>query len=81
MFWNRKASRQKAGEAAVLWVKRGDVEAMQKMMEEPVISWNMRRSSMTVLGNVIMVAVVGQGVYWMAGEPGKTASGAWAYVT
>lgn len=31
---------------------------------------------MTVLGNVIMVAVVGRGVYWMAGEPCKTASGA-----
>ncbi len=27
---------------------------------------------MTVLGNVIMVAVVGRGVYWMAGEPCKT---------
>lgn len=31
---------------------------------------------MTVLVNVIMVAVVGRGVYWMAGEPCKTASGA-----
>ncbi len=31
---------------------------------------------MTVPGNVIMVAVVGWGVYWMAGEPCKTASDA-----
>lgn len=31
---------------------------------------------MTVQVNVIMVAVVGRGVYWMAGEPGKMASGA-----
>ncbi|HGC0543896.1 TPA: inovirus Gp2 family protein, partial [Escherichia coli] len=29
----RKASDKKPGEAAVLWVKRGDVEAMQKAME------------------------------------------------
>ena len=36
---------------------------------------------MTVPGNVIMVAVVGRGVYWMAGEPCKTASGARVYVT
>ena len=31
---------------------------------------------MTVLVNVIMVAVVERGVYWMAGEPCKTASDA-----
>ncbi len=29
----RKASDKKPGEAAVLWIKRGDVEAMQKAME------------------------------------------------
>ncbi|MBC0702581.1 inovirus Gp2 family protein, partial [Escherichia coli] len=29
----RKASDKKPGESAVLWVKRGDVEAMQKAME------------------------------------------------
>ncbi|MCK2433821.1 hypothetical protein MZE14_28245, partial [Escherichia coli] len=38
-------------------------------------------SSMTVPGNVIMVAVVGRGVCWMAGEPCKTASGTRVYVT
>ncbi len=31
---------------------------------------------MMVQVNVIMVAVVGRGVYWMAGEPCKTASDA-----
>ncbi len=36
---------------------------------------------MTVLVNVIMVAAVERGVYWMAGEPCKTASGARVYVT
>ena len=41
----------------------------------------MKRSCMTVPGNVIMVAVVGRGVYWMAGEPCKTASGTRVYVT
>ncbi|MBB7510299.1 inovirus Gp2 family protein, partial [Escherichia coli] len=29
----RKASDKKSGEAAVLWIKRGDVEAMQKALE------------------------------------------------
>ncbi|MBB9645509.1 inovirus Gp2 family protein, partial [Escherichia coli] len=29
----RKASDKKSGGSAVLWVKRGDVEAMQKAME------------------------------------------------
>ncbi|GDO95683.1 hypothetical protein BvCmsNSNP012_00771 [Escherichia coli] len=36
---------------------------------------------MTVPGNVIMVAVVGRGVCWMASESCKTASGARVYVT
>ncbi|MGT7886558.1 hypothetical protein ACRW1A_27085, partial [Escherichia coli] len=35
----------------------------------------------TICNSAIMVAAVERGVYWMAGEPCKTASGARVYVT
>lgn len=71
-----KASDKKPGEAAVLWIKRGDVEAMQKALERARYLVKMKRSCMTVQVNVIMVAVVGRDIFWMAGEACKTASGA-----
>lgn len=60
----------------MLWVKRGDVEAMQKARNRASYLVKYETKQHDGSGNVIMVAVVGWGVYWMAGEPCKTASDA-----